>query len=151
MLGTKFVIWIYIGGGFPTPLFCAVGSCFPFHQKVDPSEGCFGVRAGEWRKQLQDFITQSFKPTPLCSGTISSLFWSNGFCRIRVGLVVGEYSKSQCSFWRLRNERDNLRFTCYSLFLCVLLWLQVIKPILGNRYVSCNSLSIVFVCVALTY
>jgi len=40
----------------------------------------------EWRKQLQDFITQNLKQTPLGSGTISSLekkpflspFWSNG-------------------------------------------------------------------------
>ena len=33
---------------------------------------------GEWRKQLQDFITQSLKQSPLGSGTISSFFWPNG-------------------------------------------------------------------------
>jgi len=34
---------------------------------------------GEGRKQLQDFITQSLKQTPHGSGTISSLFCSNGY------------------------------------------------------------------------
>jgi len=43
-----------------------------FHKKSPMCE------RGEWRKQLQDFITQSLKQTPFGSGTISSLFWYNG-------------------------------------------------------------------------
>jgi len=33
---------------------------------------------GEWRKQLQDFFTQSLERTPLGSCAISRLFWANG-------------------------------------------------------------------------
>ena len=33
---------------------------------------------GEWRKQLQDFFTQSLKQTPLGSCAISRLFWPDG-------------------------------------------------------------------------
>ena len=72
---------------------------WPSHLKVDPFWGVFGsskhpnVRArwlgwvfetqerkkeSEWRKQLRDFITPSLKQTPLGSGTIWRLFWSNG-------------------------------------------------------------------------
>jgi len=43
-------------------------------------------KRGEGRKQLRDFITQSLKQTPFGSGTISSLFWPNGYCAEAVDL-----------------------------------------------------------------
>jgi len=43
-----------------------------FHKTSPTSE------RGEWRKQLQHFLTQSLKQTPLGSCAISRLFWPDG-------------------------------------------------------------------------
>jgi len=43
----------------------------------------FRIIANDWWKQLRDFITQSFKQSPLGSDTISGIFWPNGLCDLK--------------------------------------------------------------------
>jgi len=107
-------------------LACESGSEFHKHSRM--------CERGEWRKQLRDFITQSFKQSPLRSGTISSIFcpndesrwihWSSGKCfpqslRPQCAAVSAHAARGYATFrvWVHNGSYDDTEFGCVVFFL----------------------------------